>query len=189
MWTRTTLSPIPWSPSKTSTQRTQPRANSFESTLTTFAKRSRISYGLPTIETRRQLWDQILGKVPPENRGFEKAAALSLFSKHALNGREISNLVNSAQTLARSTDAKAAGDGADAPDWKLTQDHLQEVLKIWEASNPPREKGMAKATLKLVMDLTVPALTLFVLLGLAVIVSFHGYQVAVKRRDILILYR
>ncbi|KAH6640798.1 P-loop containing nucleoside triphosphate hydrolase protein [Chaetomium tenue] len=146
-------------------------------------------YGFPTIETRRQLWDQILGKIPDENRDFEKARVLRLFSKHTLNGREISNLVNSAQTLARSTNAKPTGDGAGAPNWKLTQAHLQDVIKIWEASNPPRTKEMAKTTLRLVMDLTVPALTLFVLLGLAVIVSFHGYEVVVKRRDILILYR
>lgn len=128
-------------------------------------------------------------KIPAGNLGLDKAAALALFSKHALNGREISNMVNSAQTLARHTNAKATGDEMGVSNWKLTQDHLQDVLKVWEASNPPKTKEMAQATLKFIVDLIVPVLTLFVLLGLAVIVSFHGYQGVVKKRDILILYR
>ncbi|KAK5625581.1 hypothetical protein RRF57_001297 [Xylaria bambusicola] len=142
-------------------------------------------YKPPAIDTRRQLWDQNLSKIPAENLGFDKIKILRLVTKHALNGREISNMVNSARTLACNGNTK----DKKISSWKLTQDHLEDVLKVWEASNPPRAQKIAKTTLKLVIDLTVPALTLFVLLGLAIIVSFHGYQVVVKKRDILILYR
>ncbi|TGO16297.1 hypothetical protein BPAE_0505g00020 [Botrytis paeoniae] len=141
-------------------------------------------YCLPTTDMRRKLWDQCLNKIPVDNLGLDKAKILGLITKHALNGREISNMVSSAQTLARSGNMKDKKNSS----WKLNQNHLEDVLKIWKASNPPRAQVIAKTTLKFAVDMTVPALTLFILLGLAIIVSFHGYQVVVKKRDILILY-
>ncbi|KAF4939027.1 Cell division cycle protein 48-like protein [Colletotrichum fructicola] len=61
-----------------------------------------LGYKAPDIETRRQLWVQCLSKLPAEEIDFDDVDDVSMnFVDQKLNGREISNAVNTARTMAR----------------------------------------------------------------------------------------
>lgn len=76
--------------------------------LATFdtAMKSRIhlalGYDPPDLEIRRQVWMQMLQRVPEDELGIEDVddAVMSLLPEK-LNGREISNAINTARTIAR----------------------------------------------------------------------------------------
>ncbi|KAF2497599.1 P-loop containing nucleoside triphosphate hydrolase protein [Lophium mytilinum] len=88
------------------------------------AIRSRIhlalQYDAPDAERRRQLWAQQLAGLPKEEADIEIESCLEKFAKPEMNGREISNAVNTARTLAVSEEKK------------LGADHLDTVLQVWQ---------------------------------------------------------
>ncbi|KAJ0382168.1 hypothetical protein COL922a_013104 [Colletotrichum nupharicola] len=61
-----------------------------------------LGYKAPDIEKRRQLWVQCLSKLPTEEVDFDDVDDASMnFVDQKINGREISNAVNTARTMAR----------------------------------------------------------------------------------------
>ena len=60
-----------------------------------------LGYAPPEPEMRRLLWAQSLGITPPEEVDIDIAEAVDGLARIALNGREISNAINTAKTLAR----------------------------------------------------------------------------------------
>lgn len=117
------------------------------------AVRSRIHimlyYAPPDDAMRRQLWGQ---KLEPYQHGFKGAIeeSLSIIAEYEMNGREISNTVISAKTI------------ADQKLEDMNIDHLQTVLQVWKASQlvasvkPPNNnrvilRKMAPWLLRLVM--------------------------------------
>ncbi|KAF2003041.1 P-loop containing nucleoside triphosphate hydrolase protein [Amniculicola lignicola CBS 123094] len=60
-----------------------------------------LGYNPPEIEMRRMLWTKSLTSVSPDGISAELNAAIETFVKVRLNGREIANTINTAQTLAR----------------------------------------------------------------------------------------
>ncbi|KAM7223602.1 hypothetical protein V8F06_001076 [Rhypophila decipiens] len=164
---------------------TSNRAQTFDPAIKSRVHLS-LYYPAPDQSTRRHLWDTkfnnlIAASHDKVHADFDKTKALDMVTRYALNGREISNMFNSALTLAASEREK-----------KLKTEHLTAVLKVWEdASNHfsgrSRRMGMMAQT---VLDLALHGLGLLVLLGLAVIITLHGYQIVFKgNRDVLILYR
>lgn len=138
-------------------------------------------YPPPNLDVRRQLWESHFNKIPDDGRELKTATALRLVIKYTLNGREISNIINSAITLAKSEGGQNA---------KLRQEHLEDVLEAWKASKPGKRQLIRRKVHDFIVDLMVPTLGILVLLMLLVVVSFHGYQVVLRgSRDILILYR
>lgn len=81
-----------------------------------------LSFGPPEADVRRQIWKQNLEAVPideTEIGGKELSGrAADDLIHHKLNGREISNALNTARTLARFEEVK------------LSLQHIETVLKI-----------------------------------------------------------
>ena len=69
------------------------------------AVKSRIHISLPfdppTIETRRILWEQMIGRLESKEIGFQIREVLPLVENIPMNGREISNAVNNIRAIAR----------------------------------------------------------------------------------------
>lgn len=78
-----------------------------------------VEYTPPGIETRQQLWEQILKSVPPEEIDIDLEDAIDHFVAAKINGREIANTVNTARTIAR-FEKKA-----------LQLKHIELVLGVW----------------------------------------------------------
>ncbi|KAI1335371.1 P-loop containing nucleoside triphosphate hydrolase protein [Xylariaceae sp. FL0016] len=89
------------------------------------AMKSRIHLALtftqPGISIRHQLWRQLLRSVPAEELGFEVDEVLEQLACRPLNGREISNALNTAKTIAKFEKQP------------LQLAHIQKVLKVREA--------------------------------------------------------
>jgi SpoVK/Ycf46/Vps4 family AAA+-type ATPase len=90
------------------------------------AIRSRIHLGLgfepPASHIRRQIWVQYLEKIPASEIDLPSISkAVEALELRELNGREISNAVNTARTMARFQGAK------------LQLQHLKDVLKVRDA--------------------------------------------------------
>ena len=87
------------------------------------AIRSRIhlalQYQAPDIYRRRRLWEQQLSVLSPDEIEVDIPGCLDLVTKPEMNGREISNAVNTARTLAVSEQGK------------LKIEHLDTVLQVW----------------------------------------------------------
>ncbi|KAL0937400.1 AAA family [Colletotrichum truncatum] len=78
-----------------------------------------LGYKAPGIETRRKLWIQCLQKLPASDIEFEDLDDAAMeFVTHHLNGREISNAVNTARTIARFENEK------------LQIKHIEQVLDV-----------------------------------------------------------
>ncbi|KAJ5159958.1 ATPase AAA-type core [Penicillium canariense] len=60
-----------------------------------------LEYSPPGIETRQQIWQQILSTIPPKDTDVDLDDAIDHFVAVKLNGREISNTINTARTIAR----------------------------------------------------------------------------------------
>lgn len=61
-----------------------------------------LGYTPPDMETRRQVWMQVLERMPEDELGIEDLDdAVENLLRENLNGREISNVVNTARTIAR----------------------------------------------------------------------------------------
>ena len=79
-----------------------------------------LQYELPDRDTRRRLWRQRLAKVPATEKDLgDIEATLDFVAKPEMNGREISNTVGTASTLARDEGAK------------LQLGHLKVILRVW----------------------------------------------------------
>lgn len=76
-----------------------------------------LEYKPPSHEMRRRIWMQSLSSIPPEEIDMDIEEDLDEFVQEDLNGREISNSVGTARTLARFKRAK------------LTVEHLHTVLE------------------------------------------------------------
>ncbi|KAK4217350.1 P-loop containing nucleoside triphosphate hydrolase protein [Rhypophila decipiens] len=143
-------------------------------------------YPAPDEETRRKLWnDQLDNRAVCQrlHADFDKKRAVDHVAHYALNGREISNTLNSAITLAASTGGN-----------KLTEEHIKKVLEVWKAGSKHSasrvEKEPTPRTTLGILDDINRILGLFVLMALAVILWVHGYQVVIQgKRDIVMLCR
>jgi hypothetical protein len=60
-----------------------------------------LGYSAPDMDSRRLIWTHTFSKLPEDERGHELEAAVEGLSRTSLNGREISNIVTTARTLAR----------------------------------------------------------------------------------------
>lgn len=80
-----------------------------------------MQYHAPDVARRSLLWKQKLDQLPKEELGFDVATAIEELSKPAMNGREISNAVNTARTL-----AAAENEG------KIRYDDLDTVVGVWK---------------------------------------------------------
>jgi SpoVK/Ycf46/Vps4 family AAA+-type ATPase len=60
-----------------------------------------LGYSAPDMDSRRLIWTHTFSKLPEDERGDELEAAVEGLSRTSLNGREISNIVTTARTLAR----------------------------------------------------------------------------------------
>ncbi|KAF2096229.1 P-loop containing nucleoside triphosphate hydrolase protein [Rhizodiscina lignyota] len=78
-----------------------------------------LQYDAPDEERRMRLWKQGLMAVPEHERNAELFDGLWELAKPGLNGREISNSINTAKTLAKGEKSK------------MSLDHLQTVLGVW----------------------------------------------------------
>jgi SpoVK/Ycf46/Vps4 family AAA+-type ATPase len=78
-----------------------------------------LEYSPPDIEIRRQVWMNLLGRVPEDAMGIEDLDdAVENILMEKLNGREISNTLNTARTLARFKKEK------------LGLEHIESVLQV-----------------------------------------------------------
>ena len=77
-----------------------------------------IEYSPPELEMRRRIWTQCLEAIPDDESELDVEEAIDYFIRDKLNGREISNAVNTAKTLAR-FERKS-----------LDQGHIETVLAV-----------------------------------------------------------
>ena len=86
------------------------------------AIRSRIhlalQYSAPTRPTRRVLWQRCLVAIPSEHRDLDVKQILDTLEEQEMNGREISNTIHTALTLARDEGSK------------LEYAHLETIIQI-----------------------------------------------------------
>lgn len=87
-----------------------------------------LQYKSPGLNTRLQLWSQRLEALDPELVDLDMDEALGVIGKVEMNGREISNSLNTALTLARHEGGK------------LRLDHLETVVQVWQDFNVTLEK-------------------------------------------------
>jgi AAA+ superfamily predicted ATPase len=80
-----------------------------------------LEYGSPDLKTRTLLWKQMLSRIPAKELGFDMEAAVRMAANAKMNGREISNSVNTLQTLARE-DGKKVG-----------FEHFEMIMQVWLA--------------------------------------------------------
>jgi hypothetical protein len=78
-----------------------------------------LGFNTPDIDGRRSLWKQMLGKIPPEEIEFDIEEALAMVEGYPVNGREISNTINTMRTLGR----EEAG--------KVTLNHFKMMIQVW----------------------------------------------------------
>ena len=97
-----------------------------------------LQYSPPTVGTRRQLWQKRLETIPPDDRDFQLEEVLDSVEQSEMNGREISNSINTALTLAR--DEKK----------KLDFKHLQTIIQVWKDFGASLEKEGKSLDMKIV---------------------------------------
>jgi AAA+ superfamily predicted ATPase len=79
-----------------------------------------LQYSPPGPETRRLIWRNHLTRVPPSERNMDVEKALDVLCETEMNGREISNAINTARTLAKSEGAR------------LSLEYLNTIVMVWE---------------------------------------------------------
>ncbi len=77
-----------------------------------------IGYEPPTSEMRRQLWEKFLRAVPEDERDVDLEEDPYHLMREKLNGREISYMIQTARTIARSENDK------------LKLDHIMTVVDV-----------------------------------------------------------
>ncbi|KAF8541999.1 P-loop containing nucleoside triphosphate hydrolase protein [Trichophaea hybrida] len=80
-----------------------------------------LGYNAPDLDSRRMLWKQMLGKIPPEEAAFDIEEVLAMVESYPFNGREISNAANTLRTLGRE-------DGG-----KVTLEHFEMMKQVWSS--------------------------------------------------------
>ncbi len=78
-----------------------------------------LQYVSPGKEVRRMLWQKHLEKVPEEDIEMDLEEALNSVQETEMNGREISNSITTARTLAKSEGSK------------LKLEYLQTIVQVW----------------------------------------------------------
>lgn len=78
-----------------------------------------LQYQTPSKSVRRMLWQKHLARVPVEEIDIDIEEALDAVQDTEMNGREISNSITTATTLARSEKSK------------LKLEYLQTILEVW----------------------------------------------------------
>ncbi|KAG4410773.1 hypothetical protein IFR04_016095 [Cadophora malorum] len=78
-----------------------------------------LQYTSPGKEVRRMLWEKHLAAVPTDEIELTLAEALAAVEDTEMNGREISNAITTAKTLARSEGSK------------LKLEYLQTIVQVW----------------------------------------------------------
>lgn len=92
-----------------------------------------LGYDQPSFEVRRRIWTKFLQKVPTDELGTEDIDdCVENIVSYNINGREISNAINTARTLARFEEQK------------LRLDHLEIVLHVRSDFNKSLEKQSKK---------------------------------------------
>lgn len=79
-----------------------------------------LQYQPPGPEIRRLIWKNHLARVPSEESELDVEPALDILCKTEMNGREISNAINTARTLAKSESSK------------LNLEYLETIVQVWE---------------------------------------------------------
>lgn len=92
-----------------------------------------LEYTPPGIETRQQLWEQILRSIPREEIDIETEDAIDNFVAVKINGREISNAVNTARTIARFENKP------------LQLKHIELVLGVWKEFDDSLKEAAKKS--------------------------------------------
>lgn len=87
-----------------------------------------LQYDAPTSSSRESIWKSQLEALPEDEIDIDITKCLPTLTGYHMNGREISNSINTARTLARH-------DGA-----KLQAKHLEIVIEVWENFNISLEK-------------------------------------------------
>jgi AAA+ superfamily predicted ATPase len=78
-----------------------------------------LQYASPDKVVRRQLWQKHLANVPAEEIEMDVDAGLDALEDTTMNGREISNSITTARTLAKSEGSK------------LKLEYLQAIVQVW----------------------------------------------------------
>jgi AAA+ superfamily predicted ATPase len=78
-----------------------------------------LQYASPGTAVRRVLWQKHLSNVPAEEIDVSMEEALDAVEDTKMNGREISNSINTARTLAKSEGSK------------LKLEYLQTIVQVW----------------------------------------------------------
>jgi len=60
-----------------------------------------LGYEPPELDMRRRIWTASLVKIPASDRDFDLDSTVESFISYRFNGREITNAINTARTLAR----------------------------------------------------------------------------------------
>ena len=97
-----------------------------------------LKYSAPTASTRRQLWQKRLEAIPAADRNFNLGQVLDSVQQSEMNGREISNSINTALTLARDENKK------------LEFDHLQTIIDVWQDFGVALEEEAKSLDMKII---------------------------------------
>ena len=82
-----------------------------------------LQFDAPTREIRKEIWRSQLEAIPVDEKEIDMSSVLELLADENMNGREISNSINTARTLARHSKEK------------LQLKHLQTVSDVWQQFN------------------------------------------------------
>ncbi|KAK9418246.1 putative P-loop containing nucleoside triphosphate hydrolase protein [Seiridium unicorne] len=94
-----------------------------------------LGYGPPGDAVRQRIWAQCLNRVPIEKRDLgDLDEVAQRLSTTKMNGREISNALNTAQTIARFRNMK------------LQMEHIESVIKVKSAFDETIRRDMRKLT-------------------------------------------
>ncbi|KIJ46721.1 hypothetical protein M422DRAFT_66719 [Sphaerobolus stellatus SS14] len=88
-----------------------------------------LQFAPPDVKTRQTLWNLRLSKLNPEERNFDPEEALRIVRDVSMNGREISNALNTIRTLAREEGKK------------ISLEHFQAFIQVWECFDDDDQEG------------------------------------------------
>ncbi|KAJ5654063.1 ATPaseAAA-typecore [Penicillium lividum] len=91
-----------------------------------------LEYTPPRIETRQQLWMQILKSIPAHEIDLDPEDAVNTFVSEKMNGREIANAIHTARTIARFQKKP------------LEIAHIDTVLDVWHEFENSLKKASSK---------------------------------------------
>lgn len=95
-----------------------------------------LQFDPPTAKTRETLWRLRLGKVDPEECDFDMEEALKLVQDVDMNGREISNAVNTMRTLAREEKMK------------MSLEHFKTFIQVWDCFEQVEQEAEGKGSIR-----------------------------------------